>query len=1058
MLKRRSPDIAVRPKPSITPKIATTGHAAGGFSRRDFLRASGIGGLAIAGIGAGGTVQRAEAQEIGAEIVRKKTICPFCSVGCSIWAEVQNGVWIGQEPVFESPINQGTHCCKGASAREMSIGERRTKYPMKKVDGKWERISWDQAIKEIGAEMLRIREEYGPDSVYWLGSAKHSNEMAYLFRKFAAFWGTNNVDHQARICHSTTVSGVANTYGYGAMTNSYNDIRKSKSMILFGSNPAEAHPVSMLHLLNARENGSAMIVCDPRFTRTAAHADEYVRLRPGTDVALIFGLTKIILDNGWEDKEYLKSRVWGLDRCREEIERWTPEEVERVSGVPPEQLHRVARIIAENRPGTLIWCMGMTQSHIGNNKVRAATILSLVLGNIGKEGGGSNIFRGHDNVQGATDLGVTVDSLPAYYGLDEGAWKHWARVWDVDYEYLRGRFASTELMESSGIPVSRWHDGVLEDPEAIDQPHPLKAMLYWGHAANSQTRGPDLKAAMEKVDLLVVIDPYPTQTAIIPERQNGIYLLPAGSTLEGDGSVTNSNRSLQWREQVVPPVFEAKEDYEIAYLLARELGVADEMFKHIRLKENGVPSAEDMLVELNLGTWSIGYTGQSPERLKLHMKHQDKFDSISLRGMEEPVKGDTYGLPWPCWGNEGLNHPGTHVLYDTSKPVAEGGLCFRARWGVEHEGENMLADGSYPAGSPIKDGYPEVTLAMLNELGWADDLSSKEMLVIAAIAAGRYQRALLDVDDAEAERLMGEMERLAAEGEFEAEGVESDTSGGEENWQAPEEHSDKASADKQVSARLFPNYPERALRAIDAYLKQNPQDDTPEEELSYRDKLLRVNWKTDISGGIQRVAVQRGLAPFGNGKARVWVWNFPDPVPVHREPLYTPRRDLLPQYQTYEDKRFYRLPVLYRSIQEIDYSNDFPLVLTTGRLVEFEGGGDETRANKWLAEFQQQMFIEVNPEDAANAGFKDGDFVWVHTPEGKIHVQALVRQRTGPGTCFMPFHFAGKWMGEDISHRYPEGTVPYVIGDSSNTVHTYGYDSVTQMQETKVTICRVEKA
>ena len=152
---------------------------------------------------------------------------------------------------------------------------------MKLVAGKWQRIGWDDAINEIGDKMLEIRENSGPDSVYWLGSAKYTNEQAYLFRKFAAFWGTNNADHQARICHSTTVAGVANTWGYGAMTNSYNDIQKAKAILLIGGNPAEAHPVSLLHLLKAKEqNGAPLIVCDPRFTRTAAHADEYVRSAP----------------------------------------------------------------------------------------------------------------------------------------------------------------------------------------------------------------------------------------------------------------------------------------------------------------------------------------------------------------------------------------------------------------------------------------------------------------------------------------------------------------------------------------------------------------------------------------------------------------------------------------------------------------------------------------------------------------------------------------------------------------------------------------------------------
>ena len=163
-----------------------------------------------------------------------KTICTHCSVGCGIVAEVQNGVWTGQEPAFDHPFNHGGHCAKGAAVREHGHGERRLKYPTKLVNGKWTKISWDQAINEVGDKLNGIREQSGPDSVYWLGSAKHNNEQAYLFRKMAAMWGTNNVDHQARICHSTTVAGVANTWGYGAMTNSYNDIHNSKAILIIG--------------------------------------------------------------------------------------------------------------------------------------------------------------------------------------------------------------------------------------------------------------------------------------------------------------------------------------------------------------------------------------------------------------------------------------------------------------------------------------------------------------------------------------------------------------------------------------------------------------------------------------------------------------------------------------------------------------------------------------------------------------------------------------------------------------------------------------------------------
>ena len=437
-----------------------------------------------------------------------KSVCTHCSVGCTVMAEVQDGVWVGQEPGWDSPFNLGAHCAKGAAVREMTHGERRLKYPVKLEGGKWTKISWEQAIDEIGDKILEIREQSGPDSVYWLGSAKHSNEQAYLFRKFYAFWGSNNGDHQARICHSTTVAGVANTWGYGAMTNSYNDIHNSRAIFEIGGNPAEAHPVALQHMLKAKEqNNAPFIVCDPRFTRTAAHADEYVRFRPGTDVALIWGILWHVFENGWEDKEYIRQRVWGMDQIRTEVAKWTPEETERVTGVPGSQLRRVARTLANNRPFTIIWCMGGTQHTNGNNNTRAYCVLGLALGVIGTSGGGANIFRGHDNVQGATDMCVLSHSLPGYYGLKTGSWKHWCRVWDVDYDYMLGRFASQELMESKGIPVSRWVDGVLEAKENMDQPDNLRGMVFWGHAPNSQTRGVEMKKAMEKLDLLVVIDP-----------------------------------------------------------------------------------------------------------------------------------------------------------------------------------------------------------------------------------------------------------------------------------------------------------------------------------------------------------------------------------------------------------------------------------------------------------------------------------------------------------------------------------------------------------------------
>ncbi len=991
-----------------------TGLAATRLDRRSFLRGSGlaIGGLAALAT-ATGRVGRAEAQSAAqAPVEIRKSVCTHCSVGCTVLAEVQNGVWTGQEPAWDSPFNLGAHCAKGASVREHAHGERRLKYPMKLVGGEWERVSWEEAIDEIGDKMVEIRDESGPDSVYWLGSAKHSNEQAYLFRKFAAYWGTNNVDHQARICHSTTVAGVANTWGYGAMTNSYNDIHNSRAIFIIGGNPAEAHPVSLLHVLRAKEqNNAPLIVLDPRFTRTAAHADEYVRFRPGSDVALIWGILWHIFDNGWEDKEFIRTRVWGMDQIREEVANWTPEETERVTGVPGSQLERVARTMVNNRPGTVIWCMGGTQHTNGNNNTRAYCVLQLALGNMGTSGGGTNIFRGHDNVQGATDLGVLSHTLPGYYGLSAGAWAHWARVWEEDADWLKAQFAEgpekdgkpTTLQNSTGIPVSRWIDGVLEDADNIDQPNNVRAMVFWGHAPNSQTRMTEMKTAMEKLDLLVVVDPYPTVSAVLHDRTDGVYLLPAATQFETSGSVTASNRSLQWREKVVEPLFECKPDQTIIGLFADKFGFGDRMFRNIARAEDGEPSPEDTLREINRGMWTIGYTGQSPERLKLHMANQHTFDKTTLQAIGGPADGDYYGLPWPSWGNPEMGHPGTPNLYDMSKPVSKGGLTFRARFGVERDGDNLLAEGVYSANSDIQDGYPEFTYQMLKDLGWDSELTDEERRVMAGIVGMELVDEMTGGDD----------EAAAASGLTDGSGTQ-------------------GSAEEVGEQDMSPF----------------PSD--------FDERVATINWKTDLSGGIQRVAIKHECAPFGNAKARAVVWTFPDPVPLHREPLYTNRRDLVADYPTYEDRKFYRLPTLYRSIQENDFSEDYPIILTSGRLVEYEGGGDETRSNPWLAELQQDMFVEINPRDANNLGVRDGAQVWVEGPEGgKVKVMAMLTNRVGEGVAFMPFHFGGHYQGEDRRSKYPKGADPYVLGESSNTAQTYGYDSVTQMQETKATLCKI---
>jgi formate dehydrogenase major subunit len=960
---------------------ATVGNqTAGGLDRRSFLRRSGLVATGLATIGALplATVQKAEAagpNVAGATI--RKSICTHCSVGCTVTAEVVNGVWVGQEPSWDSPINRGSHCAKGAAVREIVGGERRLKYPMKLTGGQWQRVSWDVAINEIGDKLMAVREKSGSDSVYWLGSAKMTDEGAYLFRKMGAFWGTNNTDHQARICHSTTVTGVANTWGYGAMTNSYTDIRNSKTQMIMGGNPAEAHPVSLQHLLEGAEmNKSNVVVVDPRLTRTAAHATEYVRIRPGTDIPVLYGIMWHIIKNGWEDKEFIRQRVYGFEDARKEMEKWNPEEVERVTGVPGEQLKRVAQMFATQKPSTLIWCMGQTQHTVGTANVRASCMLLLLTGNVGAPGTGANIFRGHDNVQGATDVGLDIVTLPFYYGLVEGAWKHWARVWEVDHNYLVGRFDDKKIMETAGIPLTRWFDAVILPKDQVAQKDNVKAMFVQGHASNSITRIPESLKGLKALELLVVADPHPTtwaSLAVQAGRKEDMYLLPVASQFECKGSRVASNRAMQWGEQIVKPIFESKDDLEVMYRIAKKCGFADQMFKNIKV-ENNLPVAEDILREMNRGSWSTGYCGQSPERIKSHMAHQADFDMLTQRATQGPNKGDYYGLPWPCWGSPEVRHPGTPLLYNTNLAAMDGGGVFRARFGVEREEKrpdgttvkvSLLADGSASKDSEIKDGYPEFTLGVLKKLGWDKDLTEAEMAVIN---------------------------------------------------------------------------------------KVNPT--TPDA----------VSWSIDLSGGIQRVVLKHGCIPYGNGKARMNAFGLPDPIPVHREPIYTPRVDLVEKYPTLPDAKQFRLPNIGFSVQkaavEKGIAKQFPLILSSGRLVEYEGGGEETRSNKWLAELQQDMFIEINPADAADRGIKDGGWVWVTGTENssKAKVKALVTERVGKGVAWMPFHFGGWFGGEDLRRNYPAGADPVVLGESANTITSYGYDPATGMQEPKVTLCQIRAA
>lgn len=716
------------------------------------------------------------------------------------------------------------------------------------------------------------------------------------------------------------------------MTNSLNDMRHAKSMIFIGSNAPEAHPISMQHILHAKEkNNAPIIVVDPRRTKLAAKGTDYVRIRPGTDAAFMMGLINTIITNGWEDKEFIRTRVSGYEEMVEVAKAYTPEEVENITGIPASETVRIAELLANNRPTSLTWCMGGTQHHIGSSITRSFCILQLVLGNMGKSGGGTNIFRGHDNVQGATDMGILADTLPAYYGLSDGAWQHWCRVWDVDYEWIAGRFKTKEWMNKKGFTLARWYEGVLGE-EKIYQDTPLKALVQWGCGSNSNSQYNRVKRAYDMLDLLVVVDPFPTMAAVACETDN-VYLLPSSSQYETSGSVTSTSRQIQWRYKVVDPVHNSKDDYQIMELLVNKLGFAEPFYKNIKQ----VP--EDITRELGKGSLTIGYNGQTPERIKKHMENWHTFDIDTLQAIGGPCDGEYYGMPWPCWTEE---HPGTPILYDVSKSVAKGGLPFRNRFGDEMKYEasgrvenQLAAKGVCNPGSEIQGGYPE-----------------------------------------------------------------------------------------------------------------------------FKETVPGTNWKTDLSQKTIKDAIARGMAPFGNARARCVVWNFPDQVPIHREPLHSPRPDLVAKYPTFKDQAdHFRVDTRFESEQNPDLVKEFPYVITTGRMVEHMGAGAETRSNQYLAELQPDMYAEINPRLANNFGIRDGSMMSIESPEGgKITVKAFHTERVDEKTIFLPYHFAGILQGKSYADKYPEGTAPYVVGEIGNVVTNYGYDIITQIQATKDGLCKIAKA
>ncbi len=537
------------------------------------------------------------------ETLQTVTTCPYCGVGCRLRLYAKNGEVIGVSADLELGVNKGNLCVKGRFGYEFINNPDRLKVPLIKKEGEFVEASWDEALSLVAGKFSDIKMKYGADAIAGLSSAKCTNEDNYLFQKFMrAVIGTNNVDHCARLCHASTVTGLAMAFGSGAMTNSIDDIAEADTILVTGSNTTEAHPVLALEIKKAVwDKGAKLIVVDPRKIELAQMADVWLSQKPGTDVAVFNGMLNVILEEGLVDTEFIRERTEGFSKLKEMLSSYTPEKVEKISGVPAEKLIEAARLFGRAERASIIYSMGITQHSTGTDNVLSLANLAMATGNIGKPGTGVNPLRGQNNVQGACDMGALPNVFPGYQS--------------VENEELRAKFEEhwdSALPARSGLTVIEIMDAALKQE--------VRALYIMGE--NPMLSDPDIthvKKGLEKLDFLVVQDIFMTETAELAD-----VVLPGVTFAEKDGTFTNTERRIQRVRKAIEPPGEAKPDWQIICELASRMGY----------KNMNYNSSREIAEEI---------AGLTPS-----------YGGISYLRLEKE------GLQWPCPDDA---HPGTPILH-----------------------------------------------------------------------------------------------------------------------------------------------------------------------------------------------------------------------------------------------------------------------------------------------------------------------------------------------------------------------------------------------------------
>ncbi len=551
-----------------------------------------------------------------------QTTCPYCGVGCQLDIHLQrqfgNNGHSGQEAIVrvvgaEAEPNHGRTCVKGRFGLDYVTRPDRLTLPLIRRDGELVPSSWPEAISLVSRRLGAIIDESGPDAIGGLSSARVSNEENYLFQKFMrAVIGTNNVDHCARLCHASTVAGLAMTLGSGAMTNSIAELEHADVILVTGSNTTEAHPVIGALIRRAvLYHGAKLIVVDPRRIDLTRHATLWLRQNHGSDIAWITGMINLILANGWEDSEYLADHCEGIAGLREAVAAYDPETVAGLTGIPAADLERAAGLYAAADRASIVYSMGITQHAHGTDNVRSLSNLAMVCGQLGRPSTGVNPLRGQNNVQGACDMAALPNVLPGYQKIaDPAVRKKFGRAWGCEIHPEPGKTV-VEMMNSV-------HAGT------------TKALYIMGE--NPMLSDPNLNhvtEALDRIPFLVVQDIFLSETA-----QKADVVLPACTSLEKDGNFTNTERRICRVNRVLEARGESRPDWQIIQNLAQAFG-------HTWHYAN----PDDVLREINRLTPS--YAGITPQRL--------------ARGEQ---------LHWPCPHEA---HPGTPILHAPA-PVRGKGL------------------------------------------------------------------------------------------------------------------------------------------------------------------------------------------------------------------------------------------------------------------------------------------------------------------------------------------------------------------------------------------------